>query len=83
MTHAGADWQLIVYGGAMHGFTHDTGGPAAPGVAYHAVADARSSAAIQTFLAESFGEAGLEDAPASAASETSGAGKPYRGSNRI
>jgi metal-dependent amidase/aminoacylase/carboxypeptidase family protein len=44
-----------VYGGAMHGCTHDVGRAAAPGVAYHAVTDVRSSAAIQTFLAELFG----------------------------
>lgn len=25
MNRAGADWQLTVYGGAMHGFTHDVG----------------------------------------------------------
>jgi dienelactone hydrolase len=55
MNHAGADWQLIVYGGAMHGFTHDQGGPAAPGVAYHAATDLRSSVAIRTFLEEIFG----------------------------
>ncbi|MCU1241801.1 MAG: hypothetical protein JWO71_2527 [Candidatus Acidoferrum typicum] len=54
MNEAGADWQLIVYGGAMHGFTHETG-PAVPGVAYNAVADARSSAAMQTFFREVFG----------------------------
>lgn len=53
MNHAGADWQLNIYGGAMHGFTHDSG-PALPGVAYHAQADARSSLAIQSFLAELF-----------------------------
>jgi dienelactone hydrolase len=53
MTHAGADWQLIVYGGAMHGFTHETAdGTETPGVAYHAASDARSSIAIQTFFAE-------------------------------
>jgi dienelactone hydrolase len=54
MNDAGADWQLIVYGGAMHGFTHETG-PAVPGVAYHAVADARSAAAMQNFFGELFG----------------------------
>jgi dienelactone hydrolase len=54
MTSAGADWQLIVYGGAMHGFTHE-GGPAIPDVAYHAVTDTRSSYAIQSFLVEVFG----------------------------
>jgi dienelactone hydrolase len=55
MNHARADYQLIVYGGAMHGFTHDVGGPAVPGVAYHAPTDVRSSAAIRTFLTEIFG----------------------------
>jgi dienelactone hydrolase len=54
MNAAGADWQLIVYGGAMHGFTHESG-PTLPGVAYDAVADARSGAAIQDFLSELFG----------------------------
>jgi len=54
MNEAGADWQLTVYGGAMHGFTHETG-PAMPGVAYHAVADARSATAMQNFFSELFG----------------------------
>jgi dienelactone hydrolase len=49
-----ADYQLIVYGGAMHGFTHDVG-PQGPGVAYHATSDQRSFLAIKTFLAEVFG----------------------------
>ena len=53
MNAAQADVQLIVYGGAMHGFTHDVG-PEAPGVAYDAAADARSSAAITALLAEVF-----------------------------
>ena len=56
MNGAGGDWQLIVYGGAMHGFTHDVG-PPAPGVAYDAAADARSFMAIKAFLAEIFGSA--------------------------
>jgi dienelactone hydrolase len=54
MKHAGADWQLIVYGGAMHGFTHESG-PYVPGVAYDALADARSGAAMQSFFGELFG----------------------------
>lgn len=49
MTAAGVDWQVILYGGAVHGFTHQ-------GDAYHAVADARSSQAIASFLAEVFGQ---------------------------
>ncbi len=53
MNEAGADWQLTVYGGAMHGFTHETG-PAVPGVAYRALADARSATATQNFFSELF-----------------------------
>jgi dienelactone hydrolase len=53
MNRAGTDWQLIVYGGAMHGFTHEAG-PHLPGVAYHAQSDARSAAAMQGFFVELF-----------------------------
>jgi len=53
MKLACADWQLIMYGEAMHGFTHQ-GGPQMPGVAYHALSDARSAKAIQNFFAELF-----------------------------
>jgi len=53
MDRAGADWQLIIYGGAMHGFTHQHAEPGAvPGVAYHRLADERSFAATRAFLAE-------------------------------
>ena len=52
---AGADWQLIMYGGAMHGFTHASARPGAvPGVAYDEPADQRSFAAARGFLAEAF-----------------------------
>jgi len=54
MNNAGADWQFIVYGGALHGFTHDPGS-AFPGVAYHPVADARSKIALHNFFDELFG----------------------------
>ena len=54
MNSAVADWQLILYGGAMHGFTHE-GGPHGPGVAYHAESDTRSSRALEQFLVELFG----------------------------
>ena len=54
MKHAGVDYQLIIYGSAMHGFTHETATGQQPGVAYHARTDARSSAAIAAFLAEIF-----------------------------
>ena len=55
MNEAGADWQLIMYGGAEHGFTHAHATPGAmPGVAYHEAADRRSFAAARDFLAEAF-----------------------------
>jgi dienelactone hydrolase len=56
MDRAGADWQLIMYGRAMHGFTHRDAVPGAqgtmPGVAYDRLADERSFAAARTFLAD-------------------------------
>lgn len=53
MTAAGADWQLNVYGGAMHGFTHRAAVPGAVrGVEYHAPTDERSFAAARAFLEE-------------------------------
>src|ERR1700691_3162865 len=52
MDHSGADWQMVIYGGAMHGFTHRQAGPGRlPGVAYGPVADARSFSASLAFLA--------------------------------
>jgi len=55
MTQAEVDYQLIVYGAAMHGFTHEHATGQQPGVRYHAQSDARSSAAIRAFLSELFG----------------------------
>lgn len=52
MDHSGADWQMVIYGGAMHGFTHRQAAPGSiPGVAYGPVADARSFSASLAFLA--------------------------------
>ena len=54
MEQAGADWQLIMYGGALHGFTHQ--GPSLfLGVGYNSAADARSTVAIKDFFTEIFG----------------------------
>jgi dienelactone hydrolase len=58
MNRAGADYQLIVYGGAMHGFTHEAGATI-PGVAYNALADARSAKAMEGFFVELFGNAAV------------------------
>lgn len=56
MTLAGADWQMIMYGGAVHGFTHSNAVPdAIPGVAYNPIVDERSFAAASAFLAERLG----------------------------
>ena len=53
MNDAGADWQLVMYGRAQHGFTHRHAVPGAmPGVAYDRLADERSFAAVRAFLAE-------------------------------
>jgi dienelactone hydrolase len=58
MDQADADWQLVMYGGAQHGFTHKHAAPGAtPGVAYNARADTRSFAATRTFLTEIFAPA--------------------------
>jgi dienelactone hydrolase len=54
MKHAGVDYQLIIYGTAMHGFTHETATGQQPGVLYDELADRRSLVAIDDFLREVF-----------------------------
>ena len=55
MRAAGVDWQLVVYGGAVHSFTNPAAGnDKSKGAAYNAVADQRSWKAMKTFLAEIF-----------------------------
>ncbi|HTU03992.1 MAG TPA: dienelactone hydrolase family protein, partial [Trebonia sp.] len=57
MNGAGADWQLIMFGGALHGFTHSGAARGAvPGVAYDPAADRRSFAATRAFLADIFAD---------------------------
>jgi dienelactone hydrolase len=48
MRAADANWRLIIYGGAMHGFSHASAG--IPGCAYHEGADRESWRATITFL---------------------------------
>jgi len=55
MKTAGADWELVLYGRAMHGFTHDDAKGQMPGVLYDADADARAFAAIGAFLRRTLG----------------------------
>lgn len=53
MDQAGADWQIVVYGGAQHSFTRpDADGFGITGVAYHPRADDRSWKSIDVFLSE-------------------------------
>lgn len=55
LTAAGADWQILGFGGAGHGFTDASlKGSTRPGFGYDANADRRSWAAMAGFLAELF-----------------------------
>lgn len=53
MRKAGVDWQLIVYGGAVHSFTNpESGSDPSRGVAYSERADRRSWQAMRLFFDE-------------------------------
>lgn len=55
MRGAGVDWQLVLYGGAVHSFTDwDAGGDHSKGAAYNERADRRSWEAMRQFFAEIF-----------------------------
>lgn len=55
MRKAGADWQLNVYGGAVHSFTNPgAGNDPTKGAAYNERADKRSWEAMKLFFAEIF-----------------------------
>jgi dienelactone hydrolase len=58
MRKAGADWELIAYGGAVHTFSNPAAGTAnkAQGVAYDRKAAERSWQHMQLFFREIFGE---------------------------
>ena len=57
MTDAGADWQLTMFGGAVHAFTQKMAGDdISKGAAYNAKADARSWEDMQQFFSEIFVE---------------------------
>ncbi len=49
---AGADWQLIAYGGQVHAFTNPAAAGPADQLRYDAATDRRSAAAMRTFLQE-------------------------------
>jgi dienelactone hydrolase len=52
LTAAGADWQIHVYGNAVHAFTNPQANDRAHGLQYDAAADRRSWQALRNFLAE-------------------------------
>ncbi len=55
MKRAGADWQVVMYGGAVHSFTvPDAGDDPSVGMAYNEKADLRSWAVLEDFLKEVF-----------------------------
>ena len=55
MTHAHADFQVIIYGGAEHGFTNrHAGDRGVKGLAYNQAADERSWNAMHSFFHEIF-----------------------------
>ena len=55
MRAGNVDWQLIAYGGAVHGFTNPANGADnSKGAAYNAAADTRSWLAMQQFFDELF-----------------------------
>jgi dienelactone hydrolase len=56
MTKAGADWQIISYGGTVHSFTNPEAGRVGnPGIAYNKASDERSWKAMTAFFEEIFG----------------------------
>jgi dienelactone hydrolase len=55
MRKAGVDWQLVMYGGAVHSFTNpDAGNDPSKGAAYNEKADRRSWQAMKDFFGEVF-----------------------------
>lgn len=55
MRNGGVDWQMVIYGGAVHSFTNpDSGSDPSKGVAYNEKADRRSWEAMKSFFAEIF-----------------------------
>jgi dienelactone hydrolase len=55
MKKAKVDWQLVLYGGAVHSFTQkDAGNDNSKGAAYNEEADLRSWEAMKQFFAEIF-----------------------------
>jgi dienelactone hydrolase len=57
MRNAGADWQVILYGGTVHSFTNpQADGSFAPAILYNARSDQRSGTAMREFFEEIFAQ---------------------------
>ena len=56
LTTAGADWQLSIYGRALHAFTNPEANDPDFGTVYDAATDRRSWQALENLLTESFAE---------------------------
>ncbi len=54
MRAAGVDWQMHLYGGAVHSFTNPAADGSMPAIKYDAAADARSWQAMLDLFAEVF-----------------------------
>jgi dienelactone hydrolase len=55
MRRTKTDWQIIIYGNAVHGFTNpEHGSDPSKGVAYNKEADVRSWEAMKAFFKEIF-----------------------------
>jgi dienelactone hydrolase len=55
MRKAGVDWQMVIYGGAVHAFSNpESGNDPSKGAAYNEKADKRSWEAMKMFFAEIF-----------------------------
>jgi dienelactone hydrolase len=56
MRQTTVDWQMVIYGGAVHGFTNSaSGNNTSTGLAYNEKADQRSWQAMRMFFGEIFG----------------------------
>ena len=55
MRKAGVDWNMVIYGGAVHSFTNpDSGNDNSKGAAYNEKADKRSWEDMKQFFSEIF-----------------------------
>src|SRR2546429_114673 len=69
MRDGGVDWEVIVYGGAVHAFTNpDADKVGMDNIKYNEKADHRSWQAMRTFFTDVFNEPAKQDLPIKSAS---------------